>query len=317
MKQPLLCLVGPTAVGKTDLSLDLAEQLQAEIVSVDSMQVYRHMNIGTGKVPLSERRGIQHHMIDVAEPTHPFTVHEFAEQARPLLQAIYARGKLPLLVGGTGLYVRALVDQYDFAQTDRDPVLRAQLEQEVDAEGAHILHARLQEQDPESAARIHPHDARRIIRALEIVQTTGGTVKNSSARAESPYHPVMIGLTCERDTLYSRIGQRIDHMVEQGLVREVEDLLALGCNEQHTAMQAIGYKEILEYLRGACTLQESIDTMKQASRRYAKRQWSWFRADKRLVWYERTEDGMMRDVVLNYIQTALQLGQGIRMGGQS
>jgi len=225
MPYPLLCLVGPTAVGKTELSLDLAEALNAEIVSADSMQVYRTMDIGTGKITVQEQRGIAHHMIDVADPIYAYTVHEYAEQARPILAEIIARGRLPLIVGGTGLYVRAVIDHFDFAGTDRNPELREQLNQEAERLGSPILHARLQLLDGEAASRIHPNDARRTIRALEIVMTTGQPRSANFQGTESPYRPILIGVTSERQALYRRIEQRIDHMVEKGLVNEVSALV--------------------------------------------------------------------------------------------
>ncbi|MCY0876411.1 MAG: tRNA (adenosine(37)-N6)-dimethylallyltransferase MiaA [Firmicutes bacterium] len=305
-RQPIVCVVGPTAIGKTDLSLDLAQALHGEIVSADSMQVYRHMDIGTGKIPVVDRRSITHHMIDVVDPWVPFTVHEFAQMARSVLSDLDARQRIPIVVGGTGLYVKALIDHFDFAQTDRDPSLRDALTQEAERVGAPVLHERLRAKDPLSATRIHPNDLRRVIRALEIVERTGRPVEANRSQERPPYAPILIGLTGERERLYQRIERRIDHMVEEGLVAEVERLLALGCDETHTAMQAIGYKEILQYVRGTCSLEAAVAAVKQASRRYAKRQWSWFRADSRIVWYEWAEDGMMLDVVLPFIEEQLE-----------
>lgn len=305
-KQPLICIVGPTAIGKTDLSLDVAEALGADIVSADSMQVYRHMDIGTGKVPAHERRGVVHHMIDVVDPDASYTVHDYAQHARAVLAELAEKERLAIVVGGTGLYVKALIDHFDFADTDRDLALRDRLTALAQREGSPVLHERLRAQDPLSAARIHPNDARRIIRALEIVERTGQPVPVGRADEDTPYAPILIGLTAQREWLYRRIERRIDHMVEEGLIAEVRNLVSLGCDETHTAMQAIGYKEILQYVRGTCSLADAISSVKQASRRYAKRQWSWFRADPRIIWYERAEDGMMLDVVLPFIQAELE-----------
>jgi len=305
-RQPLICVVGPTGIGKTDLSLELATTLDAQVVSADSMQVYRHMDIGTGKLRQQERRGILHHMIDVVDPQVTYTVHQYALQARSILHALHATGCLAVVAGGTGLYVRALIDHFDFTETTQDQELRAALTRIAEREGAPTLHARLTVCDPVAAGRIHPHDARRIIRALEIVERTGRPVAQSYRHEDTPFVPIIIGLTGEREWLYRRIERRIDHMVEEGLVAEVERLLAMGCDESHTSMQAIGYKEILQHVRGTCTLEEAVAAVKQASRRYAKRQWSWFRADPRIHWYERAEDGMMLDVVLPFIQAQLR-----------
>lgn len=306
--QTVVCLVGPTAVGKTALSLDVAEALDAEIISADAMQVYRGMDIGTGKVLLEERRGIVHHMIDVADPTQSYTVHDYVQNAQAVLSDLAERGRMPVVVGGTGLYVRSLLEQFDFANTAHDATLRARLTEEADQEGSQALHARLRALDDVTAARIHPNDARRIIRALEIVMTTGHPVEHSRVARPSPYRPVLIGLTADREALYRRIERRVDGMMRMGLIGEVQDLLAQGCRPTDTAMQAIGYKEIVNYLQGQCTLEDAIDAIKKASRRYAKRQWSWFRADSRIVWYEGSEDGMMRDEVMPYIQRCMTMG---------
>ena len=290
---PLLCVVGPTASGKTALSLDLAEAVDGEIVSADSMQVYRHMDIGTAKLPVSERRGIRHHLIDAAAPTETFSAHQYAELARSAIAGIRARGRLPVLVGGTGLYVRAVVDQFDFTQTARDEELRRQLAREAECLGAQALHARLGRLDPRAADRIHPRDLRRIIRALEVVMSTGRPLTASFSADGSLPRARMIGLTLPRDALYRRIDRRVDHMMEMGLLREVEALAALGCTREHTAMQAIGYKELLAVLHGGMELAEAVAAIKRASRRYAKRQLSWFRADPRVRWCECPEDDMM------------------------
>ncbi|WP_219930633.1 tRNA (adenosine(37)-N6)-dimethylallyltransferase MiaA [Sulfoacidibacillus thermotolerans] len=301
---PIVCLVGPTAVGKTWLSLEIAERLRGEIVSADSMQVYRKMDIGTAKLPFGERRGITHYMIDVVEPTEVFTAYDYTTMARPLLKEIYTREKLPLLVGGTGLYVRALVDHLDFTKAARDEVLRDRLGKIAEEQGAEILHGQLQQLDPDAAAKIHPNDHKRLIRALEIVTLTGKPLAKNYDRRESPFIPLFIGLTMERTELYARIDKRVDEMIEKGLVQEVEGLLAYGCTAQHTSMQAIGYKELVEYIHGQMNFEDAVAKIKQASRRYAKRQLSWFRADPRIQWYTFAEGDMIQSIsdLLDQIQ---------------
>ena len=293
---PVVCIVGPTAVGKTELSLQVAEYLGSEIVSADSMQVYRYMNIGTAKLPSHARRGIVHHMLDVAEPWELFTVHDYAIAARTAVADIARRGQVPVVVGGTGLYIRALVDGYDFTATSRNNALRTELEAESVTYGSPHLHDRLRALDPDAAAKIHPNDARRIIRALEIVLGSGQPVReNYRPQNESDVQimPVMVGLDAPRTDLYERINQRVDAMMEQGLEDEVRALLNMGCTSEHTSMQAIGYKELVSYVRGECSREDAVNGIKQASRRYAKRQLSWFRADRRIEWYALQEDDMM------------------------
>ncbi len=294
-RTPVVCIVGPTAVGKTELSLQVAEHLQTEIVSADSMQVYRHMDIGTAKLPSRARRGIVHHMLDVSEPWELFTVHDYALGARTAVADMVCRGKVPVVVGGTGLYIRALMDGYDFTGTSRNSALRTELEAESIAYGSAALHDRLSALDPEAAGRIHPNDARRIIRALEIVLDSGQPVRKNHRPDEfaGQIVPVMIGLDVPRTVLYARINQRVDEMMERGLEGEVRGLLAMGCRSEHTSMQAIGYKELVSHVRGECSLENAVHMIKQASRRYAKRQLSWFRADHRIEWYVLEEDDMM------------------------
>lgn len=290
---PFIGIVGPTAVGKTELSLVLAEKLNGEIISADSMQVYKHMDIGTAKLPMNERRGIPHYMIDVVEPMATYSVHEYAVAARNHLRSIFARGKVPIVVGGTGLYFRALTENFDFTETNRNDELRQELEDLANVQGAPALHQKLAERDPVAANRIHPNDKKRIIRALEIVLQSGRSVQDNYQTQERPFVPILMGLNDERERLYRRIDARVDHMLELGLLDEVRDLMEMGCNESHTAMQAIGYKELLDYFYERITLTDAVATIKTASKRYAKRQLSWFRADKRIWWYHLQEDGMM------------------------
>ena len=298
----VVCVVGPTAVGKTELSLAVAQAMDGEIVSADSMQVYRQMDIGTAKIPMEKRRNIPHHMLDVVEPTSAFTVHQYIEMARPIILDIARRERLPIVAGGTGLYVRALVDGLDLTKTARDDALRLMLHERAAREGPTVLHDMLAERDETAALRIHPHDVRRVVRALEIIDHTGRTVAQSYRPEPAWCRPVFVGLTMPRPVLYGRIEQRVDHMMEEGLLQEVKSLLARGCTRDHTSMQAIGYKEIVRHLRGEISLDMAVDEIKRASRRYAKRQLSWYRTDHRVIWYETPEDGMMEPLCAQIIK---------------
>ncbi|OPG15600.1 tRNA (adenosine(37)-N6)-dimethylallyltransferase MiaA [Ferroacidibacillus organovorans] len=297
MKTRILCIVGPTAVGKTELSLQLAEALSGEIVSADSMQVYRGMDIGTAKLLMNQRRGIVHHMIDVADPTEVYTVHRYAVQARKTIDEIALRGKTPIVVGGTGLYVRALTEHFDFTETRENEAFRAQLTARAEREGVQRLHEELMLRDPEAATRIHPNDLRRIIRALEVNEITGKTLHENWNQGDSPYDSVMIGLTLSRDALYQRIDARVLQMMEEGLLDEVERLRARGCRRDMASMQAIGYRQVFDFFEGLISREAMIDEIKKASRRYAKRQWSWYRNDQSVHWYDRSEDGMILEMI--------------------
>lgn len=288
MPLPLLVLVGPTAVGKTALSLRLAEVLDAEIVSADSMQVYRGMDIGTAKPTPAERARVPHHLIDVVDPTEDFSVARYERLAHAAIAGIHARGKLPLLTGGTGLYIKAVVDGLPMPPAPPDPAIRARLEAEADRSGTEALHRRLAQVDPVSAARLHPRDRRRIIRALEIWEQTGRP--RSATRAPQAGHPNYeahwFGLTRPRASLYRRIDQRVDQQIASGLVDEVRRLLEQGWNPRVTSGQGLGYKEIADYLEGKVTLEEAVARLKRATRQYAKRQLCWWRGDHRIRWLD-------------------------------
>lgn len=286
--QKLLVIVGPTAVGKTEISIQLAKQLNGEIVSADSMQIYRGMNIGTAKPDVRERAGVPHHMLDVVDPGQPFSVADFQALARQNIGEIAARGQLPILAGGTGLYIRAVIDPYNFIPADTDWDLRARLGRRAKEAGLPALHKWLSEVDPIAAERIHTNDERRIIRALEVYQTTGQPLSFWEQQTEKRplYDLIMIGLNRPRAELYARINQRVDIMLEQGLLTEAQDLLAQGLDESFIASQAIGYKELFAYLRGKESLADATEKLKQGTRRYAKRQLTWFRADRRVHWLQ-------------------------------
>ena len=287
MKHPIIAIVGPTASGKTRLSVELAAHLGAEILSFDSMQIYRGMDIGTAKPTIEERQGIAHHMIDIADPREDYSVSRFVEEADRCLQDILSRGKTAVLVGGTGLYIDSLMRGLEFAPLPQSGV-REELTRIAQEEGIEVLMERLRAVDPESAERIHPSNHKRVIRALEIYLESGKTMTqhNLESQEKPPkYAPLWIGLDyVNRDALYSRINRRVDLMVEQGLLEELQTLLAQGIAHNATSMQAIGYKELMGYLRGECTLQEAVELLKQASRRYAKRQRTWFRRNPEVNW---------------------------------
>jgi tRNA dimethylallyltransferase len=280
---PIVAVVGPTASGKTELSLDLAERLVGEVVNTDAMQVYRGMDIGTAKLPQAERRGIPHHLLDTLTVRDPLTVAEFQQQARAVISELRERGATPVLVGGSALYTRAVVDRFEFPGTDAE--VRARLEGELTEVGPHALHARLRDVDPEAAERILPDNGRRIVRALEVVEITGRPFTASLPQLEyvDPL-TIQVGVDIDRPTLDARIEQRVADMFEAGLVEEVERLLGEGLADGRTASRAIGYREVAAYLSGELSLEEARERTVLATRRFARRQDSWFRKDPRIVW---------------------------------
>ncbi len=284
----IICIAGPTASGKTALAVALAKELGGEVVSCDSMQVYRHMDIGTAKPSIAEREGIVHHMLDVAEPDEDFSVSRYCTMASPIVDDILARGKCAIIAGGTGLYMDSLIRGNAFAPFPSTGV-REQLEQQADAEGLDAMRERLRAIDPESAERVH--DRKRILRALEVYLETGETITAHNRRTQAippKYTPLWLGLDfSERSELYSRIDQRVSIMLEQGLIEEIETLLASGISEKATAMQAIGYKEFIDALNGRCSIAQAADQVRQSSRRYAKRQLTWFRRNAEMHWLTR------------------------------
>lgn len=287
----LLVLIGPTAVGKTKYSLEIAKRFNCEIISGDSMQVYRGMDIGTAKISKEEREHIPHHLIDVCEPTESFSVSEFKRLAEEKIKEITARGKLPFIVGGTGLYIESLLFDYRFNDVSSDEQFRKEQEQFAEEHGSEALHQKLLQIDPESANRIHPNDLRRTIRALEVYHMTGQTFSDflKTQKIQSPYEYCILGLTMDRSLLYKQIEERVDQMFQDGLVQEVEQLLARGLTKQMVSMQGLGYKEIIPYLNGEYTLEEASRLLKRDTRRFAKRQLSWFRHMKDIHWVDVTE----------------------------
>jgi tRNA dimethylallyltransferase len=282
-RPPIVALVGATASGKTGLSLDLAEALGGEVVNTDAMQVYRGMDIGTAKVPPAERRGIRHHLLDLLSVREPLSVAHFQEQAREVSARLRADGATPVLVGGSALYTRAVLDRFDFPATD--DAVRARWEAELAAVGPTALHARLAEADPVAAAKMSPDNGRRVVRALEVIELTGRPYAASLPALEySDPDTVQIGLTIDRPTLDLRIRSRVDEMYDDGLVAEVERLLDEGLAEGRTASRAIGYREVRAHLAGELSLDEARERTAAATRRFSRRQDSWFTKDPRIVW---------------------------------
>ena len=297
----IITIAGPTASGKTALSILLAKEMDGEIVSCDSMQVYKDMDIGTAKPTLEEQAGIPHHMLSVAEPWEDFSVSRYCAMADPIVEDILRRGKSPIIVGGTGLYMDALIRGNAFApcpSTGR----REELEALAASQGIEAVIERLRAVDPGSAARLHPSDQKRIIRAMEVYLETGMTITEHNRKTQEippKYHPIRFALADrQRQTLYDRIDRRVDAMVEAGLIEEIQGLLARGIPEKCTAMQAIGYKEFVAALHGACSLEEAAGQVKQSSRRYAKRQLTWFRRNPENIWLIR-EDGQTSMEILD------------------
>lgn len=283
----ILVITGPTATGKTALGVELAKKLNGEVISADSMQIYRGMDIGTAKPEKEEMQGIAHHMFDVADPSEDFSVSRYVEMAAECIENVYSRGKLPILVGGTGLYIDSLLSGRSFAEKG-DGILREQLGMEYDATGGEEMLKKLSAIDPERGAKLHPADKRRIVRALEIYALTGKTITEHDAETRSlppRYSSMRIALSFrEREKLYSRIDHRVDMMMAKGLESEVRALLDAGVPRDSTAMQAIGYKELVEALEGKCSVASAVEAIKMGSRRYAKRQLTWLRRDEGLHW---------------------------------
>lgn len=290
-RPPLLVLVGPTAVGKTALSLQLAKALNAEIISGDSMQVYRRMDIGTAKLMPEDREGIPHHLIDICEPEYPFSVSEFQSLCTEKISEIHSRGRLPFIVGGTGLYVESVCYGFQFQDIGADESFRGEMRTFAQEHGAQALHDRLQDVDSVSANKLHPNDEGRVIRALEVFHLTGKPLSELQDQSrgddkKSPYRLCIIGLTMDRADLYSRIEQRVDEMLALGLVDEVRSLLREGVPRDAVSMRGLGYKEIVASLAGEMSDAEAVDILKRDTRHFAKRQLSWFRHMKALEWVD-------------------------------
>ena len=297
----IICIAGPTASGKTALAVALAKTVNGEVVSCDSMQIYKKMDIGTAKPTVEEMEGIAHHMLSVAQPEEDFSVSRYCEMATPIVEDILARGKTAIIAGGTGLYMDALIRGNSFApypSTGR----REELEQLAEKEGIESVLCQLKQVDPESAARLHPADRKRIIRAMEVYLETGQTITEHNRKTQlipPRFSPVWFGLEDEnRQDLYSRIDRRVLQMLQDGLIEEIQALLASGVPEKATSMQAIGYKEFVDHLQGRCSLEEATAQVQQASRHYAKRQLTWFRRNPNMHWLRRASGETTREILL-------------------
>jgi tRNA dimethylallyltransferase len=287
-KPKIVIIVGPTAVGKTDISIATAKALNGEIISADSAQVYKYMDIGTAKISPDEMQGIKHHMIDEVTPDQSFSVANFRDKADHYIQELTAKGKLPIIVGGTGLYINALINNLDFTKSIGDEDFRERMQEIADNKGNEYLYEMLKDIDIDSYFRLHANDVRRVIRALEVYEFTGKTIthfQEESKKLPPRYNCAYIGLTMDRQKIYKRIEQRVDAMIEQGLIEEVKKLLNMGYNRDLVSMQALGYKEIVGYLEGEISLEEALFILKRDSRHYAKRQLTWFRRDERIKWF--------------------------------
>lgn len=300
MKEPLVILTGPTAVGKTKLSIALAKAIGGEIISADSMQVYRHMDIGSAKIRPEEMQGVPHYLVDVLEPTEEFHVVRFQQMAKAAMKEIRSRGHIPILVGGTGFYIQAIVGDIDFTENEASPY-RKELEALAEEKGASWLHGELQKADPKSAEAIHENNVKRVIRALEFYRMTGKKISehNEEQRERtSPYNFAYFVLNDDRAKLYARIEQRIDEMLTEGLVEEVSRLKEMGCRRGMVSMQGLGYKEILAYLDGECTLEEAVDILKRDTRHFAKRQITWFKREREVIWINKEDYAYDEEAIL-------------------
>ncbi len=301
MKKPLIILTGPTAVGKTRASIGLAKALNGEIISADSMQVYKYMDIGSAKIRPAEMEGIRHYLIDELEPDEEFHVVRFQQMAKQAMEEIYAKNKIPIVVGGTGFYIQALLYDIDFTENEEDVLYRRELEQLAAEKGAEYLHAMLTDIDPKSAQIIHANNVKRVIRALEFYRQTGRPISehNEAERAkESPYDFCYFVLNDDREALYERIERRVDQMLTEGLLDEVQSLKEKGYTKDMVSMQGLGYKEILDYLNGACSLEEAIYVLKRDTRHFAKRQLTWFRRERDVIWIDKQDFDHCENAIL-------------------
>lgn len=307
-KKPLIILTGPTAVGKTKASIGLAKAVDGEIISADSMQVYRHMDIGSAKIKPEEMEGVPHHLIDVLEPDEEFHVVKFQELAKKAMREIWERGHIPIVTGGTGFYIQALLYDIDFDENEKEDAYRKELEAYAREHGAESLHEKLALVDPASAETIHPNNVKRVIRALEFYEQTGKRISEhneTQRQRESPYAFAYFVLTDDRAHLYERIDRRVDQMIEEGLVKEVQALKDKGYTKQLVSMQGLGYKEILDYLDGNYTLEEAIYTIKRDTRHFAKRQLTWFKRERDVIWIDKQASDYEEEQILEKMLSRL------------
>lgn len=301
-KKPMIILSGPTAVGKTALSIELAKRINGAIISADSMQVYKHMDIGSAKIMPDEMDGIKHYLIDALEPSEEFNIVVFQRMAKAALEEIYANGQIPIIAGGTGFYIQALLYDIDFENQDCNTEYRMELENIAKEQGPEVLHARLKEIDPVSAEKTHANNVKRVIRALEFYHLTGRPISEHNEEEQkkiSPYNFAYFVLTDDREKLYNRIDKRVDIMVEHGLLAEVQKLKDMGYHRDMVSMQGLGYKEILDYLDGKCTLEEAIYILKRETRHFAKRQLTWFRREREVIWLDKSKFEYNENTILD------------------
>lgn len=309
MSLPLVILAGPTAVGKTELSVRLAEKIGGSVISADSMQVYRHMDIGSAKVTEEERRGIPHYLIDEFEPEEEFNIVLFQKKARQYIREICAQGRIPLLVGGTGFYIQSVLYDIDFSEETQDTSYRNQLEALAEQNGNEFLYGKLKEVDPASAETIHKNNRKRVIRALEFYHQNGYPISQHNEdqhQKTSPYQAVYFVLTDERAHLYDRIEKRVDQMMEQGLLQEVMQLKERGCHRGMVSMQGLGYKELLAYLDGEISLEEAVNILKRDTRHFAKRQLTWFKREPDAIWLDKSRFQYDEDRILDQMLHTLK-----------
>lgn len=301
MKKPLIVLTGPTAAGKTELSIALAKKLNGAIISADSMQVYKYMNIGSAKIRPEEMQGVRHYLVDVLDPREEFHVARFQQMAKEAMDEIYRNGQLPIVVGGTGFYIQALLKDIDFDESSGELPCRKELEETARREGGAVLYECLKQVDPESAEAIHPNNVKRVIRALEFYQETGQPISlhnKEQKEKQPPYTYAYFVLNDDRARLYERIDRRVDRMVEQGLVEEVRWLKEHGYDRSLVSMQGLGYKELFPYLDGTCSLEEAVEIIKRDTRHFAKRQITWFKREPDVIWLNQQEFGYDKEKIL-------------------
>ena len=304
MKQPLIVLTGPTAVGKTSLSISLAKAVNGEIISADSMQVYKKMDIGSAKIRSEEMQGIPHYLVDVLEPEEEFHIVKFQQMAKQAMEDIYSRGKIPILVGGTWFYLQAVTKDIDFTEAQQENDYRKELEALAEEKGGEHLHEMLRKVDPVSADAIHAHNVKRVIRALEFYNQNGSPISahnEEQKQHESPYNLAYFVLNMPRELLYERIDLRVDQMMKEGLLEEVSRLKEEGCHRGMVSMQGLGYKEILAYLDGEYPLEEAVRVLKRDTRHFAKRQLTWFRREQELTWVNKDQFSYQEDQILDYM----------------
>ena len=304
MKKPLVVLTGPTAVGKTKLSIDLAKALGGEIISADSMQVYKHMDIGSAKITEKEMDGVPHHLIDVLSPFEEFHIVRFQELAKKAVEDIYSRGRIPVFVGGTGFYIQAVTKDIDFTEGEEDKEYREELSRLAAEKGNEFLHEMLRNIDPKSAEEIHANNVKRVIRALEFYKENGFPISQHNEEQkqnETPYNLAYFVLNAPRELLYERIDRRVDEMMENGLMEEVQKLKDMGCRRDMTSMQGLGYKEILSFLEGEVPLEEAVRILKRDTRHFAKRQLTWFRRESDEIWVDKDKISFDEEKILEYM----------------